>query len=99
MTVWAIKDSNGQVLLDFMCASPLDVERKVVPVRYDPFCLRVSSSYREVFDRAVNQVLDRDGWRIVRIGRRKAAMRVGPTRASVGSGSAAGSSREAGGLA
>jgi hypothetical protein len=92
MTAWAIKDSNGRVLFDFMCASPVDVGRKVVPVPYDPFRLRVSSSYREVFDRAVNQVLDRKGWRIVRIGRPKAAMRVG-------SGSATGSSCETAGLA
>jgi hypothetical protein len=91
MTAWAIKDSNGRVLFDFMCASPVDVGRKVVPVPYDPFRLRVSSSYREVFDRAVNQVLDRKGWRIVRIGRPKAAMRVG-------SGSATGSSCETAGL-
>jgi hypothetical protein len=98
MTVWAIKDSNGRVLSDFMCASAIDVGRKVVLVPYDPFRLRVSSSYREVFDRAVNQVLDREGWRIVRIGQCKAAMRVGANGGSVGRGSATGSSCEAAGL-
>jgi len=77
MASWAIKDSNGQVLFDFACDSPLDVGRKVVSAPYDPFRLRVSSSYREVFDRAVNQVLHREGWRIVRVGRRKTAGRAG----------------------
>ncbi len=31
------------------------------------FRLHVSSSYRETFDRAVTQVLDRQGWQIVRV--------------------------------
>ena len=35
--------------------------------RYDAFRLQVSSSYRETFDRAVTQVLQRQGWQIVRI--------------------------------
>ncbi len=72
MTAWAIKDSNGQVLLHFMSASRLEVGQKVVPAHFDAFRLHVSSSYREAFDRAVNQVLEREGWQIVRVGRRKA---------------------------
>jgi hypothetical protein len=79
MSVWAIKNSYGRVLLDFKCASPLDVAQKVVAVPYDPFRLRVSSSYREVFERAVSQVLQREGWRIVRISGRKADVGASPT--------------------
>jgi hypothetical protein len=37
------------------------------PVRYDAFRLHVSSSYRELFDRALQQVLERHGWQIVQI--------------------------------
>lgn len=72
MTAWAIQDSDGQVLLHVMSASRLEVGRKVVPAHFDAFRLHVSSSYREAFDRAVNQVLEREGWQIVRVGRRKA---------------------------
>jgi len=70
MPAWGIEDSNGQVLHDFACSSRLDVGRKVVPAHYDAFRLQVSSSYRELFERAVTQVLEREGWQIVRIGRR-----------------------------
>ena len=91
MTAWAIEDSNGRVLLDFMGASRLDVGRKVVPVRYDAFRLQVSPSYRETFDRAVNRVLEREAWRIVRIGRRKAAAGANSSRPSLAGASPAGS--------
>ena len=71
-TAWTIKDSSGQLLPRFICNSPLEVGRKVVPAHYDAFRLHVSPSYRELFDRAVTQVLQREGWRIVRLrGRRK----------------------------
>ena len=64
---WTVRDVNGQLLADFTGASPMEVGRRIVPGRYDAFRLQVSSSYREVFDRAVNQVLDRQGWQIVRV--------------------------------
>jgi hypothetical protein len=64
---WTVRDGNGQLLADFVGASPLDVGRRIVPTRYDAFRLQVSSSYREAFDRAVTQVLQRQGWQIVRV--------------------------------
>ena len=64
---WTVKDENGQLLADFTGASPMEVGRRIVPGRYDAFRLHVSSSYRETFDRAVTQVLDRQGWQIVRV--------------------------------
>ena len=64
---WTVRDVNGQLLADFTGGSPMEVGRRIVPGRYDAFRLQVSSSYREVFDRAVNQVLDRQGWQIVRV--------------------------------
>ena len=72
MATWAIKDRDGHVLLDFMRASRLDVGRKVAPAHFDAFRLQVSSSYRQVFNRAVNQILEREGWQIVRVSQRKA---------------------------
>jgi len=64
--VWTIKDSKGQLLPNFACNSPVEVGRKVVPTHYDAFRLQVSQSYRELFERALSQVLQREGWRIVR---------------------------------
>ena len=64
---WMVKDSNGQLLTDFAGPSRLDVGRKVVPTRFDAFRLQVSSSYRELFDRALLQALQRNGWEIVRV--------------------------------
>ena len=64
---WTVKDSNGQLLANFVCGSPLEVGRKVVRARYDAFRLQVSPSYREGFERAVTQVLKRQGWQIVRM--------------------------------
>jgi hypothetical protein len=65
--IWAVKDGNGDLLESLAGASPLEVGRKIVPGRYDPFRLHVSSSYREIFDRAVSQVLEREHWQIVRV--------------------------------
>ena len=62
-----MRDSNGQLLADFAGGSRLDVGRKVVPSHYDAFRLHVSPSYRELFDRALSQILERRGWEIVRI--------------------------------
>ena len=70
---WTVKDSTGQLLPDFVCSSPLEVGRKVLPTRYDPFRLEVSPSYRELFDRAVAQVLQRQGWQIVRMKQSRAS--------------------------
>jgi hypothetical protein len=67
MTAWTVKDSDGALLADFAAASRLDVGRKLVPQRYDAFRLQVSSSYRELFERAVSQALERNGWEIVRV--------------------------------
>jgi hypothetical protein len=67
ITAWMVKDSNGQLLADLAGGSRLDVGRKVVPARFDAFRLQVSSSYREVFDRTLSQVLERNGWEIVRV--------------------------------
>ena len=64
---WTVRDGNGRLLTDFIGSSPLEVGRRIVPARFDAFRLHVSSSYREMFDRAVAQVLDRQGWQIVRI--------------------------------
>ena len=66
MTAWTVRDSNGQLLADFAAGSRLDVGRKLVPGHYDAFRLHVSSSYRELFDRALGQILERKGWQIVR---------------------------------
>lgn len=64
---WTVRDRNGVFLPQFACASALDVARKVVPGHYDAFRLHVSSSYREVFERALRQILEREGWQIVRM--------------------------------
>jgi hypothetical protein len=64
---WTVRDGNGELLADFVGASHLEVGRRIVPGRYDAFRLHVSSSYRAMFDRAVAQVLERQGWQIVRI--------------------------------
>jgi hypothetical protein len=64
---WVVKDSNGHLLADFAGGSRLDVGRKLVPTRFDAFRFEVSSSYREMFERALSQVLERKGWEIVRV--------------------------------
>lgn len=64
---WTVRDRSGQLLVGFVCDSQFAVARKVVPVHYDAFRLHVSSSYRALFERALQQVLQREGWRIVRI--------------------------------
>ena len=64
---WTVRNGNGEVLENFTAASRLEVARKVVPTRNDAFRLRVSSSYREVFDRALAHILDREHWEIVRV--------------------------------
>jgi len=65
--IWTVRDRNGDLLESFTGASRLEVERKVVPTRYDAFRLHVSSSYRELFERALARVLDGKRWEIVRL--------------------------------
>jgi hypothetical protein len=65
--VWAVRDSNGEFIESFTGASRLEVGCKLVPSRYDAFRLHVSASYRELFDRALGQVLERQRWEIVRV--------------------------------
>jgi hypothetical protein len=70
-TAWTIKDRTGRVLPHFIAASRLEVARKVAPTRYDAFRLQVSASYREMFNRDVKAVLEREAWQIVPIKRRR----------------------------
>jgi hypothetical protein len=70
---WIVRDSSGELLAQFVGSSRLDVGRKLVPQRYDTFRLHVSSSYRELFDRALAQTLERKGWEIVRVPARRGA--------------------------
>jgi hypothetical protein len=63
---WTVKDNTGQLRSDYVCASRLEVARRIAPGHFDAFRLHVSTSYRELFDRAVSQVLAREGWQIVR---------------------------------
>ena len=65
--MWTVKDQSGNVLDRYVGPSRLEVGRKVLPERYDAFRLQVSSSYREIFERAVAQVLEREHWEIVPI--------------------------------
>jgi len=65
--VWTVKTDAGEVLEDFTGASHLEVARKVLPTRYDAFRLHVSPSYRELFDRALRQILKLRHWEIVRV--------------------------------
>jgi hypothetical protein len=64
---WMVQDSNGQLLADYTGSSRFDVGRKVVPGRIDAFRLEVSPSYRELFERSLTQILQRQGWKIVRV--------------------------------
>jgi hypothetical protein len=65
--LWGVKNNVGQVLPDFTATSRIEVGRKLVPRRYDAFRLRVSPSYRELFERAVSRILDQRHWQIVRV--------------------------------
>jgi hypothetical protein len=62
---WTVKDDKGELLPHFIAGSRLEVARKVVRARYDAFRLQVSSSYREIFDRDLETVLEREHWQIV----------------------------------
>ena len=67
---WTVKDGNGQLHSEFAGASPMEVGRRIVPTHFDAFRLHVSSSYREVFDHAVQKVLAQKGWQIVKVSAR-----------------------------
>jgi hypothetical protein len=64
---WTVKDATGEMLSEFTSDSALEVARKVVPAHYDAFRLHVSSSYRELFERTLKQILEREDWQIVRV--------------------------------
>jgi hypothetical protein len=68
---WTVKDSKGQLLPHFVAGSRREVGRKLLGTRYDAFRLQVSASYREVFDRDLKSILEREDWQIVPLPRRK----------------------------
>ena len=72
---WTVKDSKGELLSRFTSGSRLEVARKLLPSRYDAFRLEVSASYREQFDRHLNNVLKREEWRIVPLKRHSSRFR------------------------
>lgn len=66
---WTVKNSKGELLPAFIAGSPREVGRKIARGHYDAFRLEVSRSYRELFDRDLNSVLQREGWQIVPVKR------------------------------
>jgi hypothetical protein len=71
MTIWAVQDRDGQILPHFLGSSRIQLGCKLLPARYDEFRLHVSASYRELFDRALRQVLEQNRWQITEITHRK----------------------------
>jgi hypothetical protein len=71
MTTWAVQDHNGQILPDSLGSSRIHRGCKLLPARYDEFRLNVSASYRELFERALQQVLEQNRWQITQLKRRK----------------------------
>jgi hypothetical protein len=65
-TTWTVRDRVGHRVPGYDGHSRSEVGRKLVPSRFDAFRLEVSLSYRELFERAVAQILRRKGWEIVR---------------------------------
>jgi hypothetical protein len=68
---WTVKDSKGDLLPSFVAHSAREVGRKVLGMRHDAFRLEVSRSYRELFDRDLESILNRREWRIVPLARGK----------------------------
>ena len=68
---WTVRDNSGQLLPRFVGGSRFEVGRKLLGNRYDAFRLQVSSSYREIFDRELRNVLAREDWQIVPLVRQK----------------------------
>jgi len=62
---WTVRDNSGQLLPRFIAGSRFEVGRKLLGNRYDAFRLQVSSSYGEIFDRELRNVLEREDWQIV----------------------------------
>ena len=65
-TTWTVRDRAGRRLPGYDGHSKVEVGRKLVPAYFDAFRLEVSRSYRELFERAVAQILQREAWEIVR---------------------------------
>ncbi len=63
---WTVRDSEGQLVVGPTGASRIEVARKILPGRYDPFRLHVSASYREMFERDLRKALAQKGWQIMR---------------------------------
>ena len=68
---WTVRDSNGEMIARFIAGSPREVGRMIVRNRYDAFRIEVSTSYRELFERELENVLQREGWRIVPLRHRR----------------------------
>ena len=64
--VWTSKNGNGELRPQITSGSALEVGRKLVFADYDAFRLRVSSSSRELLERAVKQILRDQDRRSVR---------------------------------
>jgi len=72
--MWVVKDGGGQILSNFESQSRLELARKLMGERYDVFRFLVSSSYRELFERTLTKVLERENWRIVGVRVRQRAV-------------------------
>ena len=72
--MWVVKDGGGQLLSNFESQSRLELARKLMGERYDVFRFLVSSSYRELFERTLTKVLERENWRIVGVRVRQRAV-------------------------
>jgi hypothetical protein len=68
---WTVRDSKGQLLPHFSARSRNEVARKVLRAHYDAFRLQVSSSYRQMFDRHLDNTLKREQWEIVSVRSRR----------------------------
>ena len=72
--MWVVKDGGGQILSNFESQSRLELARKLMGERYHVFRFLVSSSYRELFERTLAKVLERENWRIVGVRVRQRAV-------------------------
>ena len=72
--LWVVKDGGGQILSNFESQSRLELARKLMGERYHVFRFLVSSSYRELFERTLTKVLERENWRIVGVRVRQRAV-------------------------
>ena len=68
---WTVRDNSGQLLPRIVGGSRFEVGRKLLGNCYDAFRLQVSSSYREIFDRELRNVLEREDWQIVPLVRQR----------------------------